>query len=308
MAKTMESQIIYHPIGFFKSEIKKSKAQAARQGSEDQTQDQGYIELLPGKNFEQALEKLEGFSHLWILFDFHLSHSWKPKVQPPRFSKNKVGVFASRSPYRPNSIGLTASKIAGIKGRRIYLKGTDLIDGTPILDLKPYLSFSDSFPLAKLGWIGNPNTRRRTVRFSKNAEKKLSWLEKQGAEELRSTMIQHLASDPFNTHSKRVKKAAKGMGVLSLRKWRILFQENKKNILVLELGSHYGNSDASSAPEKAWEKPHEEDSLHQKFKIEFDPTSSIESFKVKMKRKQSRGAKKKARTKPDLPFRRNPKK
>lgn len=256
MAKTMESKIVYRVIGTFRSEVKKTKAQAARQGSEDQHQDQGYIELLSGNNFEQGLEDLDGFSHLWIIFDFHLSKSWKPKVQPPRFSDRKVGVFASRSPYRPNSIGLTLTQIQRVQGRKIYLKGTDLIDGTPILDIKPYLTFSDSVIKAKLGWIGNAKLKQKSIRLLKKAQDKIHWLEGQGIKDLRGMIHQHLSTDAFNSKSKRVQKLDHSCGRLALRKWRIDFKETKHGISVTDLTSAF-------AP--LTDQPHAEDPVHRNF-------------------------------------------
>ncbi len=98
-----------------------------------------------------ALKGIEGFSHLWLLWDFSESHTenWSPTVRPPRLGGNKrMGVFATRSPFRPNPIGLSCVKLEEIKltsdrGTVIIVSGADLLDGTPILDIKPYLPFTD---------------------------------------------------------------------------------------------------------------------------------------------------------------------
>ena len=103
-----------------------------------------------------ALRGLEKFSHLWLLFDFSLAHkeTWSPTVRPPRLGGNKrVGVFASRSPFRPNPIGLSCVKLLRIEqteneGSVLIVSGADLLDGTPILDVKPYLPYADSIPSA----------------------------------------------------------------------------------------------------------------------------------------------------------------
>jgi len=109
-----------------------------------------------------ALRGLEGFSHIWLLWDFSEAHmkegEWYPTVRPPRLGGNKrMGVFATRSPFRPNNIGLSSVKIKKIElstpeGPIIYVTGADLMNGTPILDIKPYLPFTDSHPDAKGGF------------------------------------------------------------------------------------------------------------------------------------------------------------
>ncbi len=108
----------------------------------------------------EALRGIDGFSHLWLIFDFSESHREKfsPTVRPPRLGGNKrVGVFASRSPFRPNSIGLSCVKLERVEkteneGTVLIVLGADLLDMTPIYDIKPYLSFSDSHPDAVCGY------------------------------------------------------------------------------------------------------------------------------------------------------------
>ncbi len=107
----------------------------------------------------QLIRRLEDFSHLWLIFQFHavVEHGWTPTVQPPRLGgKEKVGVFASRSPFRPNSLGLSVVENLGSyqeQGRLIIkVGGLDLLDGTPVLDIKPYLPYADSIPEASAGY------------------------------------------------------------------------------------------------------------------------------------------------------------
>jgi len=114
-----------------------------------------------------AVRGLEGFSHVWIVFVFHqaIKESWKPTVRPPRLGGNKrVGVFATRSPFRPNPIGMSCVRLTGIdlkhpEGPVLNLQGVDLVDGTPVLDIKPYIPYSDSLPDAQGGFaIGAPSS------------------------------------------------------------------------------------------------------------------------------------------------------
>jgi tRNA (adenine37-N6)-methyltransferase len=111
------------------------------------------IELLPGRNFEQALKDLAGFEYIWVLAWLHLNEGWNPQVVPPRGPEVKRGLFATRAPHRPNPIGLSALRLIGIEGRVLKVRGIDLLDGTPVLDIKPYIPYSDAFPDAKAGWL-----------------------------------------------------------------------------------------------------------------------------------------------------------
>ena len=110
----------------------------------------------------EALRGIEGFSHIWLiwLFSEAVRASWSPTVRPPRLGGNtRMGVFATRSPFRPNPIGLSAVRLDGIRrdetlGQVLLVSGADLMDGTPILDIKPYLPFADSYPQASGGFTG----------------------------------------------------------------------------------------------------------------------------------------------------------
>ena len=106
-----------------------------------------------GCNFEQALKDLDEFEYIWVLAWLHLNEGWNVQVIPPRGSKIKRGLFATRAPHRPNPIGLSALKLIGINGRKLKVRGIDLLDGTPVLDIKPYIPYTDSFPNAKAGWL-----------------------------------------------------------------------------------------------------------------------------------------------------------
>jgi len=110
------------------------------------------IELVAGRNFDQALKDLDGFSHIWVIYWMHLNQGWNPTVLPPRGPKVRRGLFATRAPHRPNRIGLSAVRLLAIDGRCLRIAGHDMLDGTPVLDIKPYLSYADAFPEASLGW------------------------------------------------------------------------------------------------------------------------------------------------------------
>ena len=107
----------------------------------------------PEFSMREALRGIEGYSHLWLLWGFSEVDTWSPTVRPPRLGGNKrMGVFATRSPFRPNPIGLSSVRLVGIEHGELIVSGADVLDGTPIYDIKPYLSFSDSHPEAKNGF------------------------------------------------------------------------------------------------------------------------------------------------------------
>ncbi|MBQ0057618.1 MAG: tRNA (N6-threonylcarbamoyladenosine(37)-N6)-methyltransferase TrmO [Bacteroidales bacterium] len=120
----------------------------------------GRIVFEPEYRVPEAFRGLDGFSHIWLVWDFSECHqeSWSPTVRPPRLGGNqRVGVFATRSPFRPNPIGLSCVEIDHIDlqtpdGPVIWVKGADLMNGTPIFDIKPYISFADCKPEAKAGF------------------------------------------------------------------------------------------------------------------------------------------------------------
>ncbi len=112
---------------------------------------QGCIELLPPYDQADAVAGLEDISHIWVIFLFHKTLESTPrlKVRPPRLGGNKsIGVFASRATHRPNGIGQSAVRLERVEAGRLWVSGIDLLDGTPVLDIKPYVPYADSLPMA----------------------------------------------------------------------------------------------------------------------------------------------------------------
>lgn len=135
----------------------------------------GVLKLNKRLNLYGSLEGLDGFSHAWLIFVFHenVNKAVRAKIHPPRMEGEKIGLFATRTPHRPNPIGLSAVKIEKVEDGAIYFSGVDLVDGTPILDLKPYLPSSDCLPSALSGWTGSKAERQIRVVFTEKAESDL---------------------------------------------------------------------------------------------------------------------------------------
>ncbi len=135
----------------------------------------------PEYRSDEALRGLEEFSHIWLIWGFDKAQreGWSPTVRPPRLGGNeRIGVFATRSPYRPNGLGLSCVRLLEIrkeagKGTVLKVAGADLMNGTPIYDIKPYLAYADSYPEAAGGFTGRVEKRKLAVRIPDECRRKL---------------------------------------------------------------------------------------------------------------------------------------
>ncbi len=166
------------------------------------------LELRPPYNDPQTLRGIEQFSHLWLIFQFHecAEQGWHPTVRPPRLGGNeRVGVFASRSPFRPNGLGLSVVELKGVTQQSgalwLELGGIDLVDGTPILDIKPYLPYADSLPNAQ-GGFASEAPEQMTVCFLPAAQAVLA-NHKARYPQLEPFITQVLAQDPRPAYRKQ---------------------------------------------------------------------------------------------------------
>lgn len=246
--------INFKPIGYFSSE-QIEPYQAARQP--DENSKPGIIHLSSGFNFEQALTDLDGCSHIWIIYQFHKNENWKPMVQTPR-SDRKIGVFATRAPYRPNPIGMSVVEIIKIEGLNIFVGPNDLLDQTPILDIKPYHPESDKISNAKIKWLGS-GLKKFKISYSPMAADHLQFLESHSMHELKPFIQRQLEYDPENSEKKRVTKEI-GYWVLAYRTWRIDFVITDQSISILGIRSGY-TADDFKKDEDVYNDKH----LHQKF-------------------------------------------
>ena len=249
------------PIGIFHASAK-FPYEARRQASDDLRLSHGAIHLQSGCGYEQALEDLAGFERIWIIYHFHLNHAWKPKVLPPRGPAGvKRGVFATRAPYRPNPLGLSCVRLRAIEGLRVLVEGHDLLDGTPVLDIKPYIPYADAFPEAQVGWLENIEARRWRVEFSKGAQAQLQWLEDRGLSQLRGFITSQLEFEPIDEKRKRITSKAEDYR-LAYRTWRIDFALDltARVVRVKDLASGYQPAELQEPAD-----PYGDKDLHRSF-------------------------------------------
>ena len=219
-------EINLQPIGILHSPFKEKFAVPRQPGLAKSIEAE--LELLPPYNQPEILRGLEDFSHIWLIFLFHqnLKRDWHTTVRPPRLGGNKkVGVFASRSPFRPNPVGLSAVELVEIVYQKsrlfLRLRGTDLVDGTPVLDIKPYLPYTDALPAAK-GAFATEEPLSIPVEFSAEAKHDLETLHAEYPQ-LRQAIIEILAQDPRPAYrSKKADLASYGVRIYNLElKWEM---------------------------------------------------------------------------------------
>jgi tRNA-Thr(GGU) m(6)t(6)A37 methyltransferase TsaA len=238
----MITENLFHPIGYISSD-KKFRYETPRQGVLA-VESISEITLLPHHNFEQAVEELDGFDRIWIIYQFHLNTNWKPKVTPPRHTRKKIGVFATRAPYRPNPIGISCVKLLKVEGLKIFITESDILDGSPVLDIKPYLPYSDSFPDVKTGWVKSGIENKFEIECNELATTKMKWLKQQAGINLRSFARLQLEFNPTDDSRKRIARREKDF-ILSYRTWRILYSVDPKtrSVLIADVYSGYSNTE-----------------------------------------------------------------
>lgn len=182
------------------------------------------LNLLPPYNTPDALRGLEDFSHLWVVFIFHqsISQTWKATVRPPRLGGNqRIGVFASRSNFRPNPIGLSVVELLAIEGTTLKLGGGDFLHDTPVLDIKPYIPYADSIPSATGAFAASPPEPTNHVEFSPIAEQALQALENETRPALRQLICDMLAYNPRPAYQTNEPNRTFGTRVFDLElRWR----------------------------------------------------------------------------------------
>ena len=234
------SSLVITPIGYITTPHI-TRADAPHQ-PESVAATEGLIDLLPGHNFEQALDDLEGIEKIWLIYWFDRNPNWKPKVLVPRGERQKRGVFATRSPYRPNPIGLSLVDLIEIRGLRLRVRNVDLLDGTPILDIKPYLPAIEAHADASAGWIDGAEQHsvepKFKVHYTKVAEEQLALLARHGVE-LRHRIERVLSMDVEPHPYKRIERESTTRGTLAIRAWRVHFDVQAARVTIRAITSGY---------------------------------------------------------------------
>lgn len=219
-------------------------------------------------NFEQALKDLDGFARAWIVFGFDQNEGWNPQVRPPRGDGAKRGLFATRSPHRPNRLGLSCVRIVSVAGRSIEIAEHDLLEGTPIYDIKPYVPGADSFPDAKAGWLDDVDTAAYQIQESAEFQERVAWLEENGETRIRDFIGEQLKFQPFDENRKRLDLGANQADThtIAFRTWRIEFREVRPQSLeVVSLRSGYSADEIRDSNDVYLDKQ-----LHRAFRKAFD--------------------------------------
>lgn len=242
MTDTAPVSLTLAPIGFIRTSMA-LKFDAPHQ-PENSVEEHSFIELNPANNFEQALRDLGGFDRIWLLWWFHRNSTWRPMVLPPRGSGKRRGVFATRSPHRPNPLGLTSVPLIGIRGRTLIIGKNDLIDGTPILDIKPYIASVDAFPEASLGWLSDieaelTKAARFKVSVSPHAKEQAEWLRENWGIDFLSRASELLERDPAPHRTRRISTCADGLFRMGCGAWRAFFRVQDDQVIVERLAPGY---------------------------------------------------------------------
>lgn len=238
----MHPELTLQPIGYIRSG-KQVKFQARHQPS-DADPVESMVELVEGADFQMALRDLEGFERIWLVWWFHRNEGWRSLVLPPRGPAQRRGVFATRSPYRPNPLGLTPVTLLSIQGRCLRIGPCDLVDGTPIFDIKPYIPAYDAFPTSRAGWHDEVEASlaeppQFTVVFEPLAQSQAAWLMERWSIDFRPRMIELLSRDPYPHRSRRIRRRGGIRWEIGCGAWRAFFEVESQIVKVFSLDAAY---------------------------------------------------------------------
>jgi tRNA-Thr(GGU) m(6)t(6)A37 methyltransferase TsaA len=202
----------------------------------------GEVRLFAGKGYEHALSDLSSFRWIWLLSWLHEARASRSKVLPPR-SQRRRGVFATRSPHRPNPIGMSLVELIAVRELVLEVRGLDLLDGTPILDIKPYLPYAEARAEAGHGWIDEAAAPRDpllkyALEFSPTARVALELLRERFGLELEAPICQVLELGPAPHPYRRIRRAGSGY-CLALKDFRVHFTAHERSIVVQSIATGY---------------------------------------------------------------------
>jgi tRNA-Thr(GGU) m(6)t(6)A37 methyltransferase TsaA len=244
------------PIGVFRCGETYTQ-QAPRQGTLRAPAATGKVELFPGFGYDQALRDLAGMERIWLIYLFNQNKNWNPVVRTPR-DNSKRGVFATRSPHRPNPVGLSCVRLLSVEDLTLTVAEYDLLDGTPIIDIKPYLPYADSFPDASTGWLEEVRALSCAVDFTPDANTRLDWIAGRTGYDFRAFLLAQLSENPADGRRKRVKpvEGADGRFVIAGRTWRagFTFDADARRVTVDSVFGGYAEAELASGEDKYGDK------------------------------------------------------
>ena len=219
-----------------------------------------FVEASTGLN-----DDLNGFERIWVVFAFHLNRGWKPKTSPPVVGgKRRIGVFATRAPYRPNPIGISCVELEKIEGLRVHIRNFDMLDGTPVLDIKPYIPEADSFPCAKAGWRDAVSKQQYELVFSEDALKKMDFIRSVSGLDMENFCRIQLVREPASDERKRIEPYVDGLRTIGCRTWRIVFSVEGACVAVRDILSNYTESELCDGTDRYGDKV-----FHRRFREKF---------------------------------------
>ena len=241
--------VTLRPIGYVRA-ASRLKFDVPRQ-PDTTSNEVNLIELLPGQQFELALQDLEGFDKIWLISWFDRNANWRPRVLPPRGHAKRRGVFATRSPHRPNPIGLTCVSLLGVDGLFLKVGALDLTDGTPILDIKPYLRTVDCFPQSRLGWIDEIEEAEAAplpfrVVLAPLAERQLRCLKDEWGIDFTERAFEILRRDPTAHRTRRILQMGDNRYRIACGPWRMYYRLEGNTVVLEEVASGLSEETLSS--------------------------------------------------------------
>lgn len=242
--KTDGDGLTLSPIGFVRTG-KRRKFDAPHQPDAGAAET-NRIELLPNSGFELALDDLGGFDRIWLIWWFHRNTTWRARVLPPRGPAKRRGLFATRSPHRPNPLGLTCVELLSIEGLNLTVGPLDLVDGTPIFDIKPYLVRIDAFPDASAGWIGEVEAamaaqERFEVQVSPLAARQLAYLRDEWGIDFTERAFSLLSLDPTPHRTRRILRIDDRLLRMACGPWRLYYTVEERRIRVESVAKGYAD-------------------------------------------------------------------
>jgi tRNA (adenine37-N6)-methyltransferase len=243
---------------------------------------EGRIELFPGRGLEHAVSDLEGWEYIWVLFWFHLNAGWRPKVLPPRSAGKRRGVLSTRSPHRPNPIGLSLVRLVSVDGLVVHVRDVDMIDKSPVLDLKPYLPYAEAKPGARTGWLeslaapeaveGSPPPDPEpgfSVAWSARAAEQVAYLRDEHGIDLAGPVERTLRLGPQPHPYRRIRVEQDGTSRLAHKDFRVWFKVEGRDVTVLWIGTGYRERDLTMSEDPAV-------AVHRAFQARFGPRKTGE--------------------------------